>query len=318
MDSSSTTRGRPDHYALLGVGVDADEDAIRTAYRALAKQHHPDLADRETSRSTERFLEIQQAYDVLRDPDRRAQYDIERAREAQEERLLGWQRDFIGGHAQGAWRPAQFAAMAPPPMFAARRRVGPGLWLFVLLIAIAGVVSFIIGQQRPRHVAASSDNVTVVRVDDPKEQGHKQALSAELRALSREVDAVARRQAERTEVARQKAESQAAVASSAAPAPAERLAEESDGRVACSGEGRKFFVTRQGGINVSYNGGPAMRPEISEQGAGRMVVMSKVEPTNRISIAFIKGDKDGTIVLINDAAGNVYRTFAVECSAAVF
>jgi len=88
--------------------------------------------------------------------------------------------------------------------------------------------------------------------------------------------------------------------------------------VDCAGEGRKFFVIRQNDVvSVSYNGGPLMRPTIHDQGAG-LIIVSMVEPTNRISLGFMKGDKDRTIVLISDAVGNVFRTFGVDCSAAAF
>jgi hypothetical protein len=46
--------------------------------------------------------------------------------------------------------------------------------------------------------------------------------------------------------------------------------------------------------------------------------MSRVEPTNRVSLGFWKGDKDRTIVIIADAVGNVFQTFGVECTAAAF
>ena len=62
-----------DYYELLGVPRDADQDAIRRAYRKLARQYHPDLnsdADAE-----DRFKEIGEAYEVLSDPDKRERYD---------------------------------------------------------------------------------------------------------------------------------------------------------------------------------------------------------------------------------------------------
>ncbi len=62
-----------DLYALLGVARDADADAIKKAYRRLARQLHPDVnPDPETQ---ERFKVISQAYEVLSDPQKRAAYD---------------------------------------------------------------------------------------------------------------------------------------------------------------------------------------------------------------------------------------------------
>src|ERR1043165_3345112 len=62
-----------DLYELLGVPRDADADAIKKAYRRLARQLHPDVnPDPETQ---ERFKEISRAYEILSDPQKRAAYD---------------------------------------------------------------------------------------------------------------------------------------------------------------------------------------------------------------------------------------------------
>ena len=73
---------RPDHYEALGVSRSADADAIRTAWRAQAKQLHPDLSEGGGAEANEAFRRLQEAYDVLRDPERRAHYDDTLAREA--------------------------------------------------------------------------------------------------------------------------------------------------------------------------------------------------------------------------------------------
>src|SRR5580698_605334 len=63
-----------DYYDILGVAPDASGEEIKRAYRALARQHHPDVAH-DKSKAEHRFKEINEAYEVLSDPDKRAQYD---------------------------------------------------------------------------------------------------------------------------------------------------------------------------------------------------------------------------------------------------
>ena len=63
-----------DYYEILGVGRDADTDIIKKAYRQLALQHHPDR-NNGSREAEEKFKEATQAYEVLRDADKRAAYD---------------------------------------------------------------------------------------------------------------------------------------------------------------------------------------------------------------------------------------------------
>jgi curved DNA-binding protein len=62
-----------DYYEVLGVPRDADHNAIRQAYRKLARQYHPDLNS--DSDAEERFKELGEAYEVLSDADKRERYD---------------------------------------------------------------------------------------------------------------------------------------------------------------------------------------------------------------------------------------------------
>ncbi len=62
-----------DYYAILGVSHGASRDEIRTAFRKLARQTHPDVSGDPSSYS--RFVLIREGYDVLTDPAKRAQYD---------------------------------------------------------------------------------------------------------------------------------------------------------------------------------------------------------------------------------------------------
>jgi DnaJ-class molecular chaperone len=86
-----------DYYRILGVERTADERAIKTAYRKLARKHHPDVA--KDKASVGRFQEITEAYEVLSDPEKRRRYDT-----------LGpdWERQAAAGAGAGgrtAWGP---------------------------------------------------------------------------------------------------------------------------------------------------------------------------------------------------------------------
>ena len=63
-----------DYYATLGVARDASADDIKKAFRKLARKHHPDVAT-DRAASDEKFKEINEAYEVLGDPDKRAKFD---------------------------------------------------------------------------------------------------------------------------------------------------------------------------------------------------------------------------------------------------
>ncbi|TVR97964.1 MAG: J domain-containing protein [Wenzhouxiangellaceae bacterium] len=79
-----------DYYKILGVKPEADQDEIKRAYRKLARKYHPDVskeADAET-----RFKEVGEAYEALKDPNKRKAYDQVRS---------------------GGWRPGE--EFRPPP-----------------------------------------------------------------------------------------------------------------------------------------------------------------------------------------------------------
>ena len=63
-----------DYYKVLGVEKTATEKEIKQAFRRLARQHHPDVNPNDPQ-AEERFKEINEAYEVLSDPEKRGKYD---------------------------------------------------------------------------------------------------------------------------------------------------------------------------------------------------------------------------------------------------
>jgi curved DNA-binding protein len=63
-----------DYYKVLGINKNATQDEIRTAYRKLARKHHPDL-NQNDKEANKKFQQINEANEVLSDPDKRKKYD---------------------------------------------------------------------------------------------------------------------------------------------------------------------------------------------------------------------------------------------------
>ena len=80
-----------DYYAVLGVAKNASQEEMQRAYRKLARKYNPDI--NKTSGAEDKFKDIGEAYEVLKDPDKRAKYDRYGA----------------------AWKAAEQGGGAPPP-----------------------------------------------------------------------------------------------------------------------------------------------------------------------------------------------------------
>lgn len=88
-----------DWYKVLGVSRNADESEIKRAYKALARQYHPD-ANPGNEKAEEKFKDVVKAYDVLSNPKKRKTYDADymRSKTANEKkRNEGWGVSFRTG-----------------------------------------------------------------------------------------------------------------------------------------------------------------------------------------------------------------------------
>src|SRR5690554_8046726 len=65
---------KKDYYEVLGVSRDSGDEEIKKAYRRLAREYHPDV-NKNDPQAEEKFKEINEAYHVLSDPQKRAAYD---------------------------------------------------------------------------------------------------------------------------------------------------------------------------------------------------------------------------------------------------
>jgi len=101
-----------DYYKTLGVKKNADADEIKKAYRKLARKHHPDVNPGDAT-AEEKFKDINEAYEVLSDEDKRAKYDRFGAEWQQFAGTGGQPQDFNWGAWGGQPGGAQYRSVSP-------------------------------------------------------------------------------------------------------------------------------------------------------------------------------------------------------------
>jgi len=100
-----------DYYATLGVARDASEEEIRRAYRKLARKHHPDVD--KSAGATQRFAQIGEAYEVLKDKKKRERYDALGANWKEGQDFTppsGWQEVRFGRGSEGGFEGFEFGS----------------------------------------------------------------------------------------------------------------------------------------------------------------------------------------------------------------
>jgi hypothetical protein len=366
-------RAEIDHYAVLSVSPSADEAIIRAAYRVLAKRYHPDLAAGGRAQSTDRFQLIAEAYHILGNAERRAQYDEQRNR--RESDRHGVRRDADSHVAQtnrSGYRPAYEAgrsrtkgkrerSFTKRPDYALKYSTNAPhkvriafQWFagFVVLVVIVNVVVTIgsdpdlpaktlqavhTDTPQPTSVEAPRQAALVETPQQPEMQyAAAQSIEAEQkwRAAEQEREEHERQERERQEHERQvqaqiawvkeveRSRVQAERASAGYPStgttpniPNASALEAAARKSTCTGDdGTKFSITNlYGDIDVAYKGAPPVRAKIDSQGQS-MITLSKIVPSNAITIVLMKGERNGTMLILSDTSGNKpTRSIAAKC-----
>ena len=108
----------PDYYEVLQISVNAEPETVHRVYRLLAQRFHPD--NHETGNEA-RFRELNEAYQILSDPERRAQYDVVHARQRQER----WRLVATGAEAENDFELEQLFRLTVLEVLYTRRRMEP-------------------------------------------------------------------------------------------------------------------------------------------------------------------------------------------------
>ena len=117
-----------DYYAVLGVSESASPEDIKKAYRKLARKYHPDVSKEENA--SDKFKDVGEAYEVLKDPEKRAEYDELKKYGARQdgsfERPPGWES--ASGFGGGGYTEADARQFSDffEEIFGGGRRAGAG------------------------------------------------------------------------------------------------------------------------------------------------------------------------------------------------
>lgn len=177
--SDSPDSSAADYYARLGVQPSASPEEIRAAYREKAQETHPDH-NADDPKAAERFQAVKEAYQVLRDPERRAAYDRART-DPQVPEVLRIAQQAPAGCGGYLWR--VFAGLAAVGVFFVLEALGvwdAGLWTLALAVGggalVAGLVTALVARRFPdeatdvalrldaQHITMRADGRTVLRV----------------------------------------------------------------------------------------------------------------------------------------------------------
>jgi curved DNA-binding protein CbpA len=112
----------PDHYKVLQVDPEAEDEVIQAAYRRLAQKYHPDVAP--GAEAASRMIAINAAWAVLRDASARAAYDAERAAATRHAAAQGPRRTEDAAR-RATSRPPRYAAAYQPPRPRAPEETSP-------------------------------------------------------------------------------------------------------------------------------------------------------------------------------------------------
>jgi curved DNA-binding protein CbpA len=113
------SRDHHDYYELLQISPNAEPETIHRVYRLLATRYHP---DNQQTGNSERFRVLLEAYSVLSDPARRAEYDVT----YQQQRHERWRPITVDEHAETDFEQEQVTRLIVLEVLYSRRRAEPG------------------------------------------------------------------------------------------------------------------------------------------------------------------------------------------------